>query len=388
MISYFFLLSPSFALALPKNNFGKSTPEIPEVDIGYIDANITASSNSSFTFSCTNSITGFIVYAAVIASTQCTGENSSFEINENVDTSKLVSDIYSDTSVVTLMKNFQDELNTTRMNLGYDSLNYCIRCDLYQEDEPNFSIMARKFDLSLDITFETNASFNVDSILTSEFIASDASANASRSVSIEVFKGTCDSNPTCNVNTDDCFSGVNEVVVGDTLDLCIKAPDADVKVRGLKTASVEAGDNYQSVLIAKSGNDGEIRTPNFVTSSVVNELGELTLSTLLLPAYYDALAGSGVNGAINVSGVVLVEYVLDLVTGSRHRRLKSDSSSNERVLQVSEVETSAFSASIPLGAGDIPTIAQSGTSSVGRAALGSAMEATATAIFVGMLVLF
>jgi len=201
---------------------------IPDVDIGYIDANITASSNSSFTFSCTNSITGFVVFAAVVASTQCTGENSSFEINEDADTSKLVSDIYSGTSVATLMKNFQDELNITRMNSGFDSLNYCIRCDLYQDGKPDFSVMARKFDLLLDITFERNATFNVDSILTSEFISSVASASASRSVSIEVFKGTCDSNPTCNVNTNDCFSGVNEVVVGDTLDLCIMASDADV----------------------------------------------------------------------------------------------------------------------------------------------------------------
>mmetsp|Transcript_13959 Transcript_13959/g.28432 ORF Transcript_13959/g.28432 Transcript_13959/m.28432 type:complete len:508 (+) Transcript_13959:178-1701(+) len=370
------------------NNFGKSTSEIPDVDIGYIDANITASSNSSFTFSCTNSITGFVVFAAVVASTQCTGENSSFEINEDADTSKLVSDIYSGTSVATLMKNFQDELNITRMNSGFDSLNYCIRCDLYQDGKPDFSVMARKFDLLLDITFERNATFNVDSILTSEFISSVASASASRSVSIEVFKGTCDSNPTCNVNTNDCFSGVNEVVVGDTLDLCIMASDADVKVGGLESATAEAGDNYQSILIAKSGTDGEVGTPNFVTRSIVNESGELTLSTLLLPAYFDALAGSGIERVITVSGVVLLEYVLELDSGSRHRRLKTDSDSNERVLQISEVENSAFSASIPLGVGDVPTIAQTGTSSVGRSALGSAMAATATAIFVGMLVLF
>ncbi len=356
--------------------------------IGYIDANVTASSSSSFTFSCTNSINGFIVFAAVIAPTQCTGENSSFEINENADTSKLVSDVYSGTSVATVVQNFQDELNITDMNTGFDSLKYCIRCDLYQEGENDFSIMARKFDLSLNITFETNATFNVDSILTSEFIASDADANATRSVSIQVFKGECDSNPTCNVNTDDCFSGVNKVVVGNTLDLCIKAPDADVKVRGLEFATAEAGETYQSELIAKSGTDGEVGIPNFVTRSVVNEQGELTLSTLLLPSYYDALAGSGVNSFITVSGVALVEYELVSGSGSRHRRLKSDSDSNERMLQVSEVDNPAFSASIPLDVGDVPAIAQTGTSSIGNAALGNAMTAMATSIFVSMLVIF
>ncbi len=75
---------------------------------------------------------------------------------------------------------------------------------------------------------------------------------------------------------------------------------------------------------------------NFVTSTTVKN-GEVTLETLLLPAYYDALNG-GANGFITVSGTALVSYI-----PSRHLNAAG------RMLQrVPEDSSTPFAIEIPL----------------------------------------
>ncbi len=323
----------------------------PKSVLGYNNATLIANSNSYFTFNCTNSDPDFIVYAAIISNSHCTGEISSLEINPDTPTARLVSEVVADSSIATLTRNIQDELNLANVNQGFDSLEYCIRCDVYHKDHPEFSIMARKFDLSLDITFETSANFNVESILTEEFIADDVEASDTRSVSIEVFKGDCDLNPTCNVIEDDCFSGADSVAIGETLELCIKAPDADVVIKGIERATAAAGAFVSPIV--RSETAGEVGSTNFVTKSEVNQSGEVTLSTLLIPAYYDALKNSA-NDFISVSGVVLLEYVSERRLG--HAEM-------DRSLLVSGSDASSFAVSIPLDTRDTPLVARSRMSS-------------------------
>ncbi len=214
----------------------------------------------------------------------------------------------------------------------------------------------RKFDLSLDVAFETSVTFNVNSILTEEFVDSDFLTSDTRSVSIEVLKGDCDSNPTCNILTDDCYSGAHNVAIGETLELCIKAPDADVKVKGLESATLVAG-TFSSQIV-RPNITGQVGSTNFVTKSVVNEVGEVTLSTLLITAYYDSLKA---DDFISISGVALLEYT------SMTRRLHWSESG--RLLKMSRFDRSPFVVSVPLEKFDPPLIVRSKTNSSTRATI-------------------
>ncbi len=115
-----------------------------KITLDYNNATLLANSNSYFTFNCSNSNPDLLVYVAIIASSHCTGDISSIEINPNTPRTSLVSDVVGDPYTATVTRNFKDELNLANVNQGFDSLEYCIRCDIYHKDHPEFSIKAKK----------------------------------------------------------------------------------------------------------------------------------------------------------------------------------------------------------------------------------------------------
>ncbi|KAL7461802.1 hypothetical protein ACHAXS_002204, partial [Conticribra weissflogii] len=128
-----------------------------------------------------------------------------------------------------------------------------------------------------------------------------------------------------------------------------------VVIKGIERATASAGAFVSPIV--RSDTAGEVGSTNFVTKSVVNQSGEVTLSTLLIPAYYDALKNSA-DDFISVSGVVLLEYV------SVPRRLGH--AEMDRTLQVTGSDASPFAVSVPLENRDSPMVARSNINSSTR----------------------
>ncbi len=266
-------------------------------------------------------------------------------------------------SNVTLTRDVENDIDVSDKNSGIVTLNYCLRADLYDDSNPNFSVGARKVNLRLDITYDDEGFFNVTSIQTSAFISSAVNSSATRTVGIKIFKDSCPYG--CEIVFGDfsCFtSEENGFKIGDTIILCLKADATDVELRGIESAKIEAGQVFSSDIVSFEAY-GTPGSDNFVTATSVAN-GEVTLSTLLIPAYYDALDGE-VDGSLEISGTVLLGYIQssdrqrDLL-GHRdvyHRRLQNEN-------QVQDEETPPFSVKIPLGKLDnTPKISHGGNKS-------------------------
>ncbi len=239
-------------------------------------------------------------------------------------------------TLVTITKEVESEITVADKNDGATTLQYCLRADLYDDSDSTFSVGAKKVNLQVDITYETESDFSITNIQTSEFVASFDSASATRSVGIKVFKDSCDSG--CEIVDGDasgCFAGENKAAVGDILALCLDAVDADVDLTGIESATVDAAD-YSSAIVQSNG-DGSAGTDNFVTTTSVAN-GQVTLETLLLPSYYDAMDG-GADGSLEVSGTVLLSYV----DSSGRRRLGRELQDGNQVQ-----DEIPFSINIPL----------------------------------------
>ncbi len=198
-------------------------------------------------------------------------------------------------------------------NSGSATLQYCLRADIYDNSDASLSVGAKKVNLQIEMTFPKEGNFTINNIQSSEFVASSTSASATRSVGVKVFRDSCATG--CEIMVGDtmgCFAEINSVKIGDILSLCMKAVDSDVDFIGIESATVNAAD-YSSDIVQFSEN-GSAGTDNFVTTTTVAD-GEVTLNTLLVPAYYDALNGVA-SGSLQVSGTVLLSY-----TESNVRRL-------------------------------------------------------------------
>ncbi|KAL7462723.1 hypothetical protein ACHAXS_003098, partial [Conticribra weissflogii] len=303
----------------------------------------------SFQFEFTNSISGSTIHAAIIADTFCNDTNSNLEVKQGV--TNAIGPVVVDATLATLTKEVESEVALADKNNGSATLQYCLRADLYDDSDSSFSVAAKKVNLQVDIAYETDSDFSITNILTSEFVASSASASATRSVGIKVFKDSCDSG--CEIVDGDasgCFAGENKAAVGDVLTLCLDAEDADVDLTGIESATVNAADYSSAIVVFAEG--GSAGTDNFVTTTSVAS-GQVTLETLLIPAYYDALDG-GAGGSLEVSGTVLLSYV-----ASSGRRLGRELQDGNQVQ-----DASPFSLSIPLeNPNDIPKVVEVGSGS-------------------------
>ncbi len=251
-----------------------------------------------------------------------------------------------DASVATIIRNIENDINADDMNSGIVKLEYCLRADLYDDSDTSFSVGAKKVNLHLIITYESESDFSIASIETSEFAASSSSATATRSVRIRVFKDTCTLGcEIVNGDGNECFtSDADKVHIGSILALCLKGDATDVELTGIESAKVESNE-YSSAIVSFNEN-GVAGTNNFVTTTSVAN-GEVNLQTLLVPAYYDAQDG-GADGFLVVSGTVLLAYI---DSSSRRRGLLDDlHNDRQRVLQdtISGLdEKSMFSINIP-----------------------------------------
>lgn len=295
-------------------------------------------------------------------------------------------------SNATLTRDIENDIDISRKNIGTVTLNYCLRADLYDDSNPNFSVGARKVDLTLEINYDNEGNFNVTSIQTSEFVASDVDSSATRSVGIEIYKDSCSYGCEIVTGEDSCFnSEENRAKIGDTITLCLKADAADVELRGIESAKVDAGNAFSSDIVSFEG-DGTPGRDNFVTTTSVAN-GEVTIKTLLIPAYYDALNG-GADASLKLSGTALLNYIQsngrqrDLLgsRGAHHRRLQNEN-------QVLDGEISPFSVKIPLDKLDtIPNLAHdgSGSNSAGMNTFSNSFSfasSAATIIAVGVITL-
>lgn len=314
------------------------------VDFGYKDPILTANSASSFEFEFTSTIAKTSIHAAILASVACTDDNSSIQVKDGMKTSTFVSSVVTGTSSAKITKNIEGDVNIVDKNAGSAILNYCLRADIYDDSDPNVSVGAKKVDLNLTIVYDTTGDFVIDSITTNEFTASDATAQATRSVGIQVFKDSCTGCEIVAGDTNDCFTS-DVAAIGDTLALCLKGDAADIELAGVQSATVEAR-GFVSNIVAYQGNQ-VVGEDNFVTSTAINN-GEVTLETLLIPSYFDTLTG-GTNRSITISGTLLVRYI------SRVRQL----SSAGRNLQVqTEPDSTRFAVDIPLENREFPKMSE------------------------------
>mmetsp|Transcript_31898 Transcript_31898/g.65082 ORF Transcript_31898/g.65082 Transcript_31898/m.65082 type:complete len:424 (+) Transcript_31898:1182-2453(+) len=385
-----FIYSNITPSSIPTTSYSSPKYSSIRTEFGFNNVTIVTNSASSFQFSFTNTIPGSMIHAAIVAPTLCNSTNSAFQIKDGGTSVGIMGPVISNAIIATINRDIESDIDVEGKNSGEVALNYCLRADLYDDSKPSFSVAARKVNLLLNITYQNESEFSITSIQTNEFVASDTSVSDTRSIGIEVFKDSCTSG--CEIVDDDnneCFtSETDKASIGDILTLCLKAEDTDVGLIGIESASVTARETFTSDIVSfeASGTPG---SDNFVTSTSVAN-GEVTLETLLLPAYYDALDG-GSNGTLKVSGTVLVEYIessvrnlgyLHVGVDDEYRRQLQDGNQDDRDRQLQNVnqsqdEKSPFSINIPLGISDnIPKIAQERT------------ENSSTSVHIGAGVLF
>eukprot|EP00569_Conticribra_weissflogii_P019159 CAMPEP_0171445476 /NCGR_PEP_ID=MMETSP0881-20121228/36030_1 /TAXON_ID=67004 /ORGANISM="Thalassiosira weissflogii, Strain CCMP1336" /LENGTH=496 /DNA_ID=CAMNT_0011969493 /DNA_START=212 /DNA_END=1702 /DNA_ORIENTATION=+ len=339
--------NPCYKVAATSQVPASSKYSTINADFGFNGATLAAGSSSSFQFEFTNSISGSTIHAAIIADTFCDDTNSNSQVKDGV--TNAIGPVVVSAALATITKEVESEVAVADKNDGATTLNYCLRADLYDDSDSTFSVGAKKVDLQLDIAYETEIDFSITNIQTSEFVASSASASATRSVGIKVFRESCASG--CEIVDGDasgCFAGENKTAIGDVLTLCLDAEDADVDLTGIESAMVNAADYSSAIVVFAEG--GSAGTDNFVTTTSVAS-GQVTLETLLIPAYYDALGG-GAGGSLEVSGTVLLSYV-----ASSGRRLGRELQDGNQVQ-----DASPFSLSIPVeNPTVIPKVAEVGS---------------------------
>mmetsp|Transcript_15074 Transcript_15074/g.30737 ORF Transcript_15074/g.30737 Transcript_15074/m.30737 type:complete len:373 (-) Transcript_15074:184-1302(-) len=240
----------------------------------------------------------------------------------------------------------------------------CSRADVVDATEA-VSVNAAMLDVGITYNYAADGSFSV-SVDTAAFDPQSTSVNATRTVDIQVFKGACGTSGACEITAEssDCYAS-DALAIGSAMELCIVPADTDVKVTGL-----------QSVTVTPAGSDTEVTTvvevdgtANFVTTVAVDDAARgATLTTLMIPLYYDEQAGAA--GSVAVAGTALLEYISG-------RRLEVPL---DRLLQSADGET-PFSVNVPLENKEMPEVAQKETleSSASVAGIGVAGLAAAGA---------
>ncbi|KAL7480678.1 hypothetical protein ACHAW6_006347 [Cyclotella cf. meneghiniana] len=191
---------------------------------------------------------------------------------------------------------------------------HCFRADYFVD---NTSVLANMTEIDSIVTYKKNGSFSVE-IQTAAFVPSIASLDSNASIAISASLGECGMDPQTAV-----------LEIGETAVVCVSVIDNGIT---LSLKSVEANPGGY-VLVDSAG------VPNFITTVLNDETNQVTLKTLMIPAYYDAQNGN--SGSITISGTALVSYT------SRHL-------SDEHV--IGGREDSPFTIEVPLRLAENPDL--------------------------------
>jgi len=198
-------------------------------------------------------------------------------------------------------------------NGGLCTSEHCVRIDIKAQD---ISLLAAMFKVDSTVLFDTTGAFSAV-VETEAFTSTDKTATAAVSRTLNATLGMCGSS-----------EAPTPLNIGDVVYVCISSQD-DVK---LNLINVVANPGEQ-VLVANG-------TANFVTS-FENGANPVTLSTLMIPVFYDLQGGNA--GSITISGTASIIY---------SRRLESG-----RFLQ--DDEEGKFIIEIPLADRSVPVVVDS-----------------------------
>ena len=176
---------------------------------------------------------------------------------------------------------------------------FCARAELSDTTtDKNIRVAANLLKGWVDFTFAMDGTFTVTTT-TDSFDPELGEAMAERSVGVKVSQGAC-GDTLCELGS---VNACPDVEVNTVLDLCIEPTDSDVKITGLNTVIATA--NSIQTLIDGSG------VENFVTEVSDLNTKAVTLSTLLVPSYYDEHEGE--SGDITLSGLAGISYTRRLL---------------------------------------------------------------------------
>ena len=281
-------------------------------------SNVIVSEDDSFSVTFSNPMAQTQIYAAVIANSACTGENSSFEVNSSTQNAA------SGSSSVTISHSINELITTEAKNSGSLKLEFCLRADVRHSQFPS-SIVASKVTVGITITFETNNSFQVN-MQANDFSATYAGYLSERGVDLSAMLGEC------------TFPGNDgPYAIGSTLKFCIQSTDPDVVISGLNDVSFT--DTAGNPILEIIDTNGQ---PSFVTSISGLHTKSTDVSTMMASTIYD----QGYGGTtINVYGTISVEY---MNTGRRRQLQDMDSESKPFALaiQIADDESNAFGSSL------------------------------------------
>lgn len=250
----------------------------------------------------------------------------------NNNFSQVSSGSFSTAKTVSALFNLAPLIDTTARNSGSPIVRFmCFRSDVFSDDGSGtlMSVGAIKYEVEVTVEFARDGTFSVVSIQAAPFVASNASATASRAEAIDAYR--------CDEEGNDA-SGL--VTIGSTLHVCIFSTNGDVSVA---VTSLVLQDSLSNILTTPvDGTDG----PNFVTSisekSVTGRSATVqVVSTLMVPSIFDQAGGE----VISAAGTASVTYT--------RRVLQKTSSHNLQAV----METSEFEIEFNLMAQDFPAIA-------------------------------
>lgn len=166
-------------------------------------------------------------------------------------------------------------------NQGACAFKHCFRADYFLD---GISTLANMTEINSNITYQKDGSFTVV-IQTAEFVAQSNTLDASVAKNVTVVLGECGMNPQAA-----------PLEIGDAAAICVSNGDSSIK---LNLASVQANPGGQ-VLVDSDGD------PNFITELINDGTNQVTLKTLMIPAYYDTQNGNA--GSITINGTALITY--------------------------------------------------------------------------------
>eukprot|EP00804_Cyclotella_cryptica_P023544 CCRYP_012157-RB/>CCRYP_012157-RB protein AED:0.47 eAED:1.00 QI:0/0/0/1/0/0/2/0/295 len=229
------------------------------------------------------------IFAAVVSTSECTSENSSFEIDSSTDNAVWGSEN------VTVSKSIRELITAEDRNSGLVKLNFCLRADVWTDGFAS-SLVASKVSVGITVSFEdsigvelSGSTFQLE-IETQDFSSSSVEYTSERSVNLLATLGEC-SSPGSH----------GPYGIGSTLKFCVISTDADVVISGLYNVSFNDLDGKPILGIVNSAGE-----PSFVTSITGLDSKSVNVATLMATTIYD----QGYGGTtITVQGTVAVTYI-------------------------------------------------------------------------------
>ena len=280
---------------------------------------------------------GFTLVAGFVATDVCSEDNSSTQIT--TDTQGAVA---SSSSTVVIEKNIEEMFNTIEKKNGSQTLNFCLRADLYDSTNVEYgSIILKKIDFEGTVEFNQEGNFSSADITTSSVESKQVTGSGTRDVSITAYRCTAEGT-----------NAVGDVTIGSTLNICVYSEDEDVDFTTVKELVLTHEDGTGTVTVLStpvSSSTGE----NFVTT--INAIPLIdgkkkvqVVSTLMTPVIFDKAGGR----TISASGTVSIEYI------GVNRMLES----KNRDLQSSKTDTSSFNVDFDIAKKELPSIVKEDSS--------------------------